>query len=409
MRMSPRWLGRRGWGVGLLVAAVAASAAADVVYLKTGGQVEGRLAGAEDGYYRIRTTVGVVRLPVTVVERVEAGPTVFDEYDRRLAQARETADAQAELGQWCEGAGLKSEARQHFEKALELNPNHAAARRALGFTRVGHLWVESRRPAPRPADRAEGARDRPADEPQRLAAALQGQWERRLRAIRSGLLESSSERSFQEGRARVLEIRDPLAVLPLTRVLSGGNVACRLLLVEALTSFEDDEATLNLAVLALTDPAESVRVQAVRELVRRQDPRIVPHYREAVRSGNEAVIRRAAYALGRLGAREAIPDLVQALTARRDRWVEVPAETFTRRVPEPFARPAVTYLDRQTRVTWWPQVGIGAFGGTIENKWERRDVVVYRTEVLEALRQITGQQYGFDAAEWLRWYEEQKP
>jgi len=60
-------------------------------------------------------------------------------------------------------------------------------------------------------------------------------------------------------------------------------------------------------------------------------------------------------------------------------------------------------------VTWWPQVGIGAFGGTIENKWERRDVVVYRTEVLEALRQITGQQYGFDAAEWLRWYEEQKP
>ncbi len=408
MRWSMRWLGRRRLGAGALVGALAVSAVADVLHLKTGGQVEGRLVGTEDGYYRIRTTVGVVRLPVAVVERVEPGPTVFDEYDRRLARAGDTADAQVELAEWCGGAGLKAEARQHYERALALDPNHVAARRALGFARVGHLWVESRRPAARPAERAEGARERPADEPQRLAAALQGQWERRLRAIRSGLLESVSERAFQEGRARVLEIRDPLAVLPMTRVLSGGNLACRLLLVEALAGFEEDEATLNLAVLALTDPAAAVRDRAVRELVRRQDPRVVPHYREALRSGNEAVVRRAAYALGRLGAREAIPDLVQALTARGERWVEVPAETFTHRVPELFSRPTVVHLDGLTRVIWCPQVGIGAFGGSIDNTRVRREVTVYRTEVLEALRHITGQRFGFDAADWLRWYEEQR-
>jgi hypothetical protein len=37
-----------------------------------------------------------------------------------------------------------------------------------------------------------------------------------------------------------------------------------------------------------------------------------------------------------------------------------------------------------------------------------RDVTVFRTEVLEALRTITGQDFGFEHAAWRRWYEERR-
>ena len=69
---------------------------------------------------------------------------------------------------------------------------------------------------------------------------------------------------------------------------------------------------MNLAVLALIDPSESVREPCVAELVRRHDPRVIAQYREALHSDSDAIIRRAAYALGRLDAKVAIPDLIEA-------------------------------------------------------------------------------------------------
>ncbi len=37
-----------------------------------------------------------------------------------------------------------------------------------------------------------------------------------------------------------------------------------------------------------------------------------------------------------------------------------------------------------------------------------RWVTVYRTEVLEALRRLTGQDFGFEREPWQRWYEARK-
>ncbi len=394
----------------LAVAWSAAVAPADVFHLKTGGTVTGQLVESDAEHYLVRTTAGLVRLPVVSVERIEAAATPFEEYDLRAAEAADTAEAQADLAAWCEEQGLAGERRKHLLRAVELDPDYGPARRALGYVRVGGLWVDGRRVLGR-ARGAGGQEDAAQSNAQRLAQAIQREWLLRIRAIKQSMLDSTLERLVEAGRARVLAIDDPLAILPLAQVLSSGHTACRALLVEMLSRFSEDEATLNLAVLGLVDPDAGIRERAVAELRRRDDPRVVAQYRDAVCNGSDALVPRAARALGQLGAVEAVPDLIGALTVGRNKWVEVPVQRYVLRWPLMFRRATVVHLGVGEPLEHLPQVGVhcGPVGFNFDQwtTWERQWVIVYRTEVLEALKRLTGENFGFEAERWRRWYEDQ--
>ncbi len=299
----------------------------DIFHLKTGGTVAGLLLATEDGHYRIRTTVGIVGIPISAVESVESAPTPFEEYDRRAAQAADTAEAHTALAAWCDEQGLKVERRKHLLQALELDADYVPARRALGYVRAGTLWIDGRRVVERSPE-GQKPEDAAQTDPERLARAIQNQWLQRIRAYKRSLLDSALDRLVQDGRTKILEIKDPLAILPLSQVLSEGDFHCRALLVEALSQFQEDEATLNLAVVGLADPDGQIRARAVAELARRKDPRVAMQYRAALRQGNDVIVARAATGLGRLGAREAVSDLIAALTAGRNRWVELPVDRY---------------------------------------------------------------------------------
>jgi hypothetical protein len=390
------------------VLAVTGAARADIFHLRTGGTIDGQSLGVEQEQYQIRTTVGLVRVPVSAVERVEPGPTPFDEYDQRVKDLRETPEGNTELGVWCEEQGLRVEARKHLSRAIELDPDYAPARRALGYVRVGGFWIEGRSTVERKESPATSKRAAPEDR-QRLARAIQGQWARRIKAIRDSLLESPLEQNVTEGRGRILEIKDPLAILPLSQVLSGGSAACRALLIEALGQFREDEATMNLAVLALVDRSDEIRSRAVAELVRRNDPRVVAQFKEALRSASDVILRRAAYGLGQLKAREVIPNLVDVLTAERNKWIEVPVIRYFDDLRRTFDRPTTVFVGDRYEVLHIPEIGVWSPFSDIENEWRLARVTVFRTEVLEALKQITGVNFGFETADWRRWYEEQRP
>ncbi len=380
---------------------------ADVFHLARGGTIEGMLLAEENGQYTIRTTIGTVRIAAADVERIERAPTVFEEYEQRAGQAGDTPAAQVALATWCAGRGLRAERTRHLQRAIELDPDCAAARRALGFVKVGTLWVDGRRVA---ADRKDEPQPEAEPEPERLARAIQGQWFQRIRAIKSAQLDSQLERLNREGREKILEIRDPLAIYPLATVLGGGGPACRRLLVESLAQFPEDEATMNLALLALLDPVPEIRNQALEVVAARQDPRVIAQYRAALRAGDDAIQTRAAAGLGALEAREAVPDLIAALTTVRNKWVEMPVRTYIGSWPQVFTRTSGVTLSSGVCVGCRPRVGVYTTGNVVapdvKNEWRYGQVTVYRTEVLEALRRITGQDFGFDRSRWQRWYEE---
>jgi len=387
-------------------------AVADVFRLQSGGTISGQLLRTENGNYEIRAVVGVVRVPVDAVESIEEATTPFEEYKTRAEQTADTAEAQTLLAEWCEEQDLRAEQQRHLGRALELQPDYAPARRGLGYVRVGDWWVNGRRTMRReqPPEKAAGGG---VNDEERVARAIQGQWNLRIRAIRRALLESRDDRRFREGRGKILEIKDPLVILPLSEVLSQGSVACRLTLVEALSGFGEDEATMNLAILALIDASEDVREKALVEVDRREDPRAIAQYRSALSAGNDVILRRAAYALGKLKAQEAVPELINMLTARRTKWIEVPVHRYFRRWPRVFTGTTTVGIGSKMRVGCAPRVGVWnprcRIVPDVKNEWRLRSVTVYRTEVLEALKRITRQNFGFERDQWLRWYEEFQP
>lgn len=398
---------RAAWGV-LVLSLMGLPAVGDVFHLDSGGTVEGQLLAVEEEQYRIRTVVGIVRLPVSAVERVEPAASPFEEYEQRRTQLSDTPAEHVQLATWCDEQGLRAEREHHLRRAVELDSNCAFARRGLGHVRIGELWVDGRTVVQRRQKADPDPEEAESGGPEQLAEAIENQWQRRIRAIKRALLDSSLERLVKQGREHIRAISDPLAILPLSRVLGRGDVSCRRLLVELLSRFSEDEATLNLAIMGLVDRSTDVRELAVSELVRRGDPRVVAQYREALRSGSDTILRRAAYGLGKLEAVEALPELIEVLTARRTRWVQMPVRTHLRGYPRVFHGSTEVFIGANARVTHHPQIGVLSYEDEIVNEWRYRRVTVFRTEVREALRSITGQDFGFERAEWQRWYQEHK-
>lgn len=405
----------------ILAGRFAGPAAADVLQLKSGGVVEGEIVTADSEKYVVRTTVGIVTLPVNAVESIEKSESPFQEYERRRAACPETSADHTDLAQWCEDRGLAQERRHHLNRAIELDCDYDPARRELGYVHVGMMWADGRatRVPPRKdksaaadSDNTRGATaDTDVHDSEKVVAAIQSHWMRRFRAIRTNYLESAQDAVARRGRTQILDIHDPLAILPMARVLGAGSRYSRGVLVESLASFSEDEATLNLSVIALLDSDDSIRKQAISELVKRNDNRVAAQFRKGLASDNDEILRRAAVGLGALHDQAAVPELIPELTARRWRQVEVPVRQYLNGLTTTFTQPTRVTISNANSILHAPQIGAvdleGPLNVTTEMQWQ--NVTVYRTEVLEALKAITGENYGFDAAAWQRWYEEHKP
>jgi hypothetical protein len=425
MRCRPTFPGKgRGvggclWSATLVAVGIAGAvltANGDILHLTSGGSVEGTIVEQDGQTYKVRTIVGTVTLPADAVDHIEKKPSILDEYVKLRAAAADTPAAQVELAKWCEEQGLKAGWRTHLKRAIELDPDCEPARVALGFVRVAGMWVDGRTVLERPENVEEkkkaGDGEGVESDDEKVVAAIQAQWTVQIRAIKKNLLETSVDRLKQRGRERIVAIRDPLAILPLARLLSEGNWACRDALVEVLSHFPLDEATLNLAVLALVDEDEAIRQRALAELKRRNDPRVIPQFRRALSSDNDQLIRRAAIGLGTLEAMSAVPELIDVLKAQRRKLVEVSTRSYFLDYPVVFDSPTVISLGQVSQIQHAPMIGIASIGiglVSVQHEYQMRDVIVFRTEVLEALRKITGEDFGFDAADWGRWYQEQQP
>ncbi len=139
---------------------------ADTVTLKNGKKLEGKVI-AEGGEVLVHTfnsglaqaTFGLERVPSDRVKKiVRTLPAPHQEFQLRLKRA-DSAEALVELATWCEAEKLKEERLVALERALQLDPENAAARAALG-SRAGRTpWADQLALARRFVD---GAEDRAA-------------------------------------------------------------------------------------------------------------------------------------------------------------------------------------------------------------------------------------------------------
>ncbi|MCC7293363.1 MAG: HEAT repeat domain-containing protein [Phycisphaerales bacterium] len=389
--------------IALFCVGVQARAPADRLLLGGGGVIEGRLVSEDRNTLRIAGFMGELDVPALIVVRHIAATSLLEQYESLAGTAPLDAGRHAALAAWCLEQKLPSLARQHLDEALRMDPSHPQARRLFGYVRIGDAWLKTADPPSAPPKSAEGDA--------RVIEQLRAAWRRRIHGLRDVFLREGAERgvrTFDEGREQLLAIRAPLAMEGVCALLGDEGERTRVLLMEHLATFKEDEALLNLLAFSLLDGDLDVRVAAADALAARNDPRVGEFLRQALRARVDEIVRRAAVALGRLKSLDAFDDLVRALptdafaTERRSLGdlmreaertfsapIEVPIDDRVARAPARMALP-----DWVRRVE---QIEASASPPTARN----------RSEVQEALIALTGQNYGFDADAWRDWMRQQ--
>src|SRR5436190_5122229 len=118
---------------------------ADVFRLTGGGRLEGKLLPADDAN-KLNCTIeltggGRVTIARSQIAKIETVTEDAAEYQKLARTSPDTVDAHWKLAEWCREHKLRDERRQHLDRILELNPNHADARAALGFHQKDGQWM----------------------------------------------------------------------------------------------------------------------------------------------------------------------------------------------------------------------------------------------------------------------------
>jgi hypothetical protein len=129
--------------VPLIVCTLLASsfARADAIYLQGGRVLEGT-ATVDGEKVTVELESGRVSFARTEVIRIEQGTAPLDEVDQREKKlGKDDLAGMLELANYCREHGLMGRERGLLERVLARQPDHAEARRRLGYVREENKWV----------------------------------------------------------------------------------------------------------------------------------------------------------------------------------------------------------------------------------------------------------------------------
>jgi HEAT repeat protein len=435
------FFGRSGAGsvVGLLVVPIALGAwatmaRADVITLRGGGQVHGKVLPDPQNKDRVQVWLLQGRKPLSFLKAQiaeiipKAGP--LDHYFEKVKKAPETAQGQFELGTWCDENKLADLAKLHYETALTVDNSFEPAHKKLGHVFHDGYWLSrddlsAVQGLVKYKGRWISTEEKAKKQAEEEASASQTAWMRRIKILHKALVSGTEDRR-REAELQLMAIREAEAVTPLLRVLGGAEPAQRILLAQVLAGIPGKEATSGLVKQMLAEPDAAVRPTIFEKLKDRDDPAVVSHLSKALTSSDIQVVNRAAWTLGNLGAVEVVPKLIGSLLSYEQRVVLVqkggssqPAYAMSGMPMAPLAyngshialqtppvvsQGAVAYGIVGAPIYGAP-LGLGNVGAQINNQPEYGlATFTYRNvEVLAALEKMTGQNYGYDIESWRHW------
>jgi len=183
-------------------------------------------------------------------------------YWRKRDKTPDTIEGHLAVAAWCGKRRLTDQQRAHLTRVLQFDPDHAEARRQLGYRFIDGDWMTYQEIAQ--------AKLRA----QQVAAAMR-RWEPTLVEIRDGMAHRSQKRR-QAVTERLLAIDDSSAIEPIEALLSRHNQQTALLTVDVLSNMNAREASLALARQGVFSPWEEVRYRAAQELASRDLHTFVP-------------------------------------------------------------------------------------------------------------------------------------
>lgn len=123
----------------------AKTACADILKLRSGGELEVKILEESATDYKVRTLGGteyfMPKNQVLSVVKKPFPPDIFDEKFAKLEEDGADADTFFELGLWAEESKMRSCAEKAFEKVLELDGDHAKLREKMGQISFEGDWM----------------------------------------------------------------------------------------------------------------------------------------------------------------------------------------------------------------------------------------------------------------------------
>lgn len=381
-----------------LLAVAGGSARGEVLELKNGGHIEGKLLNPKESprqkYVLEVSGGGRVTFDKSQVREVVRQNEAKEEYEKKRHTSADNVEGQMELAVWCREHHLNAERDRHLKRVLELDPEHAQAHLMLNHVRVGGVW-RSRRQFWESQGYVlyQGDWMTPQEvelrERERTTELAQKDWRQRLKRWRVWMNEGRES----EALAKIDEINDPYAVDALAKALSNEPVEdYRKRYLDALARIGTPQAWKILLEGSLRDPYEEVRLTCLDHICEKPTPAFTDFYIDHLQDKRNPIVNRAALALGRLKDRSAVLPLIDALITRHEYQVAPAGQGG--------------YQATFGSMNGQPLGGGMSFG----NNGPKVEVVYHNNEdVLQALVQITGgQNYDYNVAAWKSWYTGQK-
>jgi hypothetical protein len=375
------------------------AASAEVFVLTDGGQVTGQWLNPKESprkQYVIQPADGAkITLDASQVKKVVSPRPGEEEYERIAPTYPDTAAGQWELAEWCRAHKLTTQRKVHLRRVIELAPNHVAARHALGYSQIDGKWAtQEEAMAAQGFIRDKGRwvlpQEKEIAEKKRKLDTEQQEWCQKLKRWR-GWLGSNRD---QEARDNIAAATDQAAVKGLAIGLHDDRDSrVRLLFVETLAKIDTMEAAHALAIAAIYDDLEDVRLTCLDHLQTKKRPDVVSYFvtKLSPKKGTNEIVNLAGVALGRMKDPSAIKPLIEALVTRHKFRI---ADAGGGGSP------------------MGASFGGGAGGGGTGLSMGKKPTHVYRDlqnqSVLDALVALTGRNFNFDKQAWKYWYAAQK-
>jgi len=405
-----------------------ASAVADVVKLRSGGELrgvivearEGDAAGSDPEVVTVETlTGGVVSVSRGDVEFVMRRPRVVEEHEVKAKTAEDTVEARWALAEWCLENGLEEQRREHLERVVELEPEHARARSALGQTKHEGEWLtrdevmekrglvshKGRWITPQELELLEKTQE----EREREQA-----WFSEVRKLK-GWLRANTDVLRRRGLDGLKAIDDPDAVPAVEKFFRDDpDPAARKIYVSVIAAIPGSKPVKPLVTPSLHDVDAQVRTAALTSIDETRRDGALPYYLQGLRNGQNEVVRRAGRGLEQVGDERAIPDLIKALITTHHYKIQVEANTPTISFSTggafgPGGTPLPPGIEAALRTGALP------YGVAVNEPMKpvlTRTVTVAvnheNPEVLAALRSLTGESFGYDERTWRLWWAAKK-
>jgi hypothetical protein len=392
----------------IAILATGVFAEADVIRLKTGGELRGTIQTIDGQQVSIRTIAGsTVTVHRNTVQFVTHRSTIAEEYETRLKTLPNTAEAHWRLAEWCRANRLKPQRIWQARKVLLSDPNHVKARRLLGYKRDGVKWTTSarenrkrgyvklrRKYVPR---QTRDAIARTAAEKERQANWVR-QISRLANAVDAGDASAINEIAF---------IRDPMALSGLTSFFrESPSQAVRRAYVTALGQIKHPAALAPLVEQAVLDSSDEVRTAAIASIPQEEVESVLRILEDFVNDGDYYVVQKAAAVLGAFDHPDAIEMLIESLitfheySTRPSAAPEVQQRAVDLLNKDDLSPPELL-LVLQTSV-----IPPRAVEATTEESNGRIQVLYpHRNRAaLASLVALTGEDFGFDQRLWRLWF-----